>query len=186
MKLLGVLILGFALGVGASYLPTLWQSHQNSNQPYADEQGRLISSLSASDVEQLKQGNGWGLAKPAEFNGYPGPAHIIELAESLDLTDEQLEAVKQSFTRMKRQAMALGNQLIEAEKALDEAFVSRRISQTELKHLLTEAEKVRAQLRGVHLTAHLEVTPLLNDEQKNRYAKLRGYGAGGHNGHQGH
>ncbi len=186
MKSLIILIVGIALGISASYIPSLINAHQNSNQPYADEQGRMISSLSSSDVEQLQQGKGWGLAKPAEFNGYPGPTHIIELAGSLDLTDEQLAAVQDSFAGMKEEATVLGKALIDAEKALDAAFVSKRISKEELNRLLADAENVRAKLRAVHLAAHLEVTPLLSEEQKNRYAELRGYGAGGHNGHGSH
>ncbi len=30
-----------------------------------------------------------GLALAAELNGYPGPAHVIELADSLELTEAQ-------------------------------------------------------------------------------------------------
>lgn len=190
MNKLGILAIGLMIGAGigvaGSFAPQVLGHSANPNQPYKDEQGRLISSLSSKDVEDLKAGRGWGLAKPAEFNGYPGPAHVIEFARSLELTDQQLTSVKASFTAMQKQAAQLGEQLIAAEKALDGAFVSKRISRGELNRLLAQAESVRAQLRAVHLSAHLEVTPMLSDEQKKKYAQLRGYGSNGHGGHGSH
>jgi hypothetical protein len=30
-----------------------------------------------------------GMAKAAELNGYPGPAHVLALAKPLGLTDDQ-------------------------------------------------------------------------------------------------
>lgn len=181
--------LGLLVGAALAATVVLTSQHDDQskkNKPYANEQGRSVSSLSAKDVAQLKAGQGWGLAKPAEFNGYPGPAHIIEFADSLALTDEQLKAVTASFDQMKRQAMMLGVRLIDAEKALDAAFVGKRISKQGLSDLLRVAEAVRAELRSVHLAAHLEVTPLLSENQKLKYAELRGYGAKGHSGHGSH
>lgn len=172
------LVSGIALGgVGALMLPGLLGGH-SGHQPYADEQGRQISTLSAADVEQLKAGKGWGLAKPAEFNGYPGPAHVIEFAEKLKLSAAQRRAVDASFAAMQAKAKELGEQLIGAEAALDAAFVSKTINSAALDSLLATAETVRSKLRAVHLSAHLEVTPLLSDEQKTLYASLRGYGSG--------
>ena len=191
MKHIGTLIVGIAIGAtvgaGGALLPQMF-SHdaKPANQPYADEQGRPVSSLSVKDVEQLKAGQGWGLAKPAEFNGYPGPAHVIEFADSLELSEDQLKAVKASFKSMQSQAKSLGTQLISAEKQLDAAFIDERISKKVLTQLLGDAERVRAQLRKVHLSAHLDVTPLLSEKQKLKYAELRGYGSEGHTGHGSH
>ena len=39
-----------------------------------------IKSLSQDDQSALLAGRGMGLARPAELNGYPGPAHVLELA----------------------------------------------------------------------------------------------------------
>ena len=191
MKHVGTLIVGIAIGatigVGGALLPQVFSYDAKlASQPYADEQGRPVSSLSVKDVEQLRAGQGWGLAKPAEFNGYPGPSHIIEFADSLQLSDVQLDAVKASFKSMQTQAKSLGAQLIAAEKQLDAAFVDKRISKKVLAELLGEAESVRAQLRNVHLSAHLEVTPLLSEKQKLKYAELRGYGSARHAGHGSH
>ncbi|MEM8801075.1 MAG: hypothetical protein AAGF55_00920 [Pseudomonadota bacterium] len=176
-------MLGIAFGATGSYFASdLLQHVKNPDQPYADEFGRSISSLSAKDVEQLKTGQGWGLAKPAEFNGYPGPTHIIEFSEQLDLDAGQKTAIESSFSRMRAKAVNLGQALIEAERALDAAFLNKTITNEKLDRLLSEAERARAQLRAVHLAAHLEVTPVLSDAQRVKYASLRGYS----NGHRGH
>lgn len=157
-----------------------------SHAPYAGQQARTVSSLSADDIAQLEAGAGWGLAKPAELNGYPGPLHVIELADDLQLTDSQSAAIRASFAAMKKRATVLGRELVAAERALDRAFEAGAIDRTALDRLLAQAEAVRATLRGVHLAAHLEVTPLLTPEQRERYAALRGYGDATHSGHGGH
>ena len=57
--------------------------------PYAGEQSRSIKSLSQQDVADYMAGKGMGCAKAAELNGYPGPAHVLELADQLALTPSQ-------------------------------------------------------------------------------------------------
>ncbi len=56
--------------------------------PYAGEQSRSIKSLSKEDVADYIDGKGMGFAKAAELNGYPGPKHVLELAEQLALLSE--------------------------------------------------------------------------------------------------
>ena len=175
------LLAGGAIGAGATY-GLLGLGPHSPEQPYADEQGRTITSLSAEDVADLTAGRGWGLAKPAEFNNYPGPAHVIEHADALALDTDQRARIDASFEAMQSRARTLGLQLIEAEKALDTAFVDKTITREKLADLLAGAAHARADLRQVHLAAHLEVTPVLNDGQKAKYAELRGYGSG-HKGH---
>jgi hypothetical protein len=41
-------------------------------------------------MSTLLSGQGSGFAKPAELNGYPGPAHVLELAGPLGLDAPQL------------------------------------------------------------------------------------------------
>ncbi|MBT2326834.1 hypothetical protein J7E62_31490 [Variovorax paradoxus] len=62
--------------------------------PYAGEQQRAIKSLSEKDIADLQAGQGMGLAKAAELNGYPGPAHVLEHADALQLTAVQREQPK--------------------------------------------------------------------------------------------
>lgn len=155
-------------------------------QPYAGQQSRDVSSLSADDVDALLAGRGWGLAKPAELNGFPGPMHVLELAAELRLTSEQWQAVQASFDRMRVKAQDVGARYVAAERAIDAAFRAAR-PQAEIVQKVHEAEKLRAELRLAHLNAHMEVTPLLTPEQRHRYAELRGYaGAGAHAPHGQH
>jgi hypothetical protein len=55
--------------------------------PYAGQQARAIKSFSDDDIAALRKGEGAGMAKVAELNGYPGPAHVLQLANQLGLTD---------------------------------------------------------------------------------------------------
>ena len=55
---------------------------------YGGQKGRAIKSLSADDIAELQRGGGWGLAKAAELNGVPGPAHLLEMKNEVPLTVE--------------------------------------------------------------------------------------------------
>jgi Spy/CpxP family protein refolding chaperone len=155
----------------------------SNTKPYAGQQERAIASLSQDDIAALEAGQGWGFAKSAELNGYPGPAHILELADELGLSEEQRAQVQAIFERMNAQARALGIRYIEAEAALDVAFADRSVTPGTLAALTQEAGQVRASLRAVHLAAHLEAAPILTRHQTMLYNKARGYDSGaGHSG----
>jgi hypothetical protein len=53
-------------------------------------QERAIKSLSDADIKALRRGEGWGLALPAELNGMPGPAHLLELKDQIPLSQYQI------------------------------------------------------------------------------------------------
>lgn len=182
--LLVTLTAGIALGV----LGSLFVQHgQHHTSPYAGQEAREISALSQQDIDDLLNGRGWGLAKPAELHGFPGPMHVLELTEQLALSPEQESAIRSSFAAMRAEAVALGEAYVAAERALDEAFRTKRISKNDLNALLARAEDLRKRLRATHLRAHLEVTPLLTPEQRESYSSLRGYGDyGGHQHHHIH
>ena len=156
--------------------------------PYAGGEGRAIASLSAADVAALEAGEGWGLARSAELNGWPGPAHILELAAELELTGEQMDAVQAIWDAMNADARSIGAELIEAEAALDAAFEDGTVTSDALPALVAAAEEARARLRARHLAAHLQATPILSRHQRVLYDRLRGYGDGlrHHDGHGGH
>ena len=61
----------------------------NSQSPYVGQESREIKALSPQEISDYLSGKGMGLAKAAELNGYPGPAHVLELAAQLDLTPVQ-------------------------------------------------------------------------------------------------
>lgn len=145
--------------------------------PYAGQQARAIKALSAADMAELMAGQGMGLAKAAELNGYPGPAHVLEHADALALTHEQRHATHMLLDEHKARARRMGAALVEAERRLDEAFASRRIDAAALSRLTAEIGALQAQLREEHLRTHLAQTALLSADQVRRYAVLRGYDA---------
>ena len=149
---------------------------ENHHRQYAGQQNREIKSLSTSDIEQLKKGAGWGLAKSAELNGLPGPAHLLELREQIVLSESQVQEIKKIHAAMKSQAAKYGRQLISLERALDGDFASGGLSPKALKRRLSQISDVRSELRYTHLAAHLQTRPLLTDAQVVKYNRLRGYG----------
>ena len=68
--------------------------------PYAGEELRSIKSLSSQEIDSLKSGQGMGFAKLAELNHYPGPKHVLELADDLGLTPVQVAETKVLFEEM--------------------------------------------------------------------------------------
>ena len=153
--------------------------------PYAGEQRREIKALSGKDVQDLLAGRGMGLAKSAELNRYPGPAHVLELSDRLGLSAEQKARTKSVFDAMDARARALGKALVEREAELDRLFASREISRATLESSLAEISKLQDELRRVHLEAHLAQTDILTQGQVAAYVELRGYGGMDHSGHGG-
>ena len=147
----------------------------SNHSPYAGEQAREIASLSDDDLLELAEGGGWGLARAAELNGVPGPAHLLELADEIGLDAGQRAAIVAIRDEMRTQAIAAGERFVAAERALDTAFTGAVPDAATLERLVRDAGIARAQLRLVHLAAHLRTTPLLTDEQVERYGVLRGY-----------
>jgi Spy/CpxP family protein refolding chaperone len=161
--------LAFAVPAGAQ------NAAQGPPSPYAGEQGREIASLSEDDLAELARGGGWGLARTAELNGVPGPAHLLELADEIDLDAEQRAAITAIRDEMRAEAIAVGERFVAAERALDAAFTNAVPDADALERLVSEAGSARAALRLVHLAAHLRTAPLLTPEQVACYAVLRGY-----------
>jgi Spy/CpxP family protein refolding chaperone len=143
--------------------------------PYAGQQTRAIKALSASEVRDLLDGNGMGLAKAAELNGYPGPMHVLELQRRLKLTAEQQTATQQLMAKHKDEVRQLGAQLVQAETELDAAFASRQLQPSELTQLTQRIGQLQAAVRASHLQTHLAQTALLQPEQIAHYNELRGY-----------
>ena len=148
-----------------------------ADMPYAGQQSRPIKALSDDDIAALQNGEGMGMAKAAELNGYPGPKHVLELARQLQLTDEQRRGVQAIFDRMSAAAKPLGGELIAQEQALDQLFAKGDITPDRLAAATAAIAELQGRLRAVHLSAHLETRALLNPDQIARYEQLRGYGA---------
>jgi Spy/CpxP family protein refolding chaperone len=144
--------------------------------PYAGMRSRPIKALSEQQVADLGSGRGMGLALAAELNGYPGPLHVLELADKLDLSSEQRAGIRRLFDSMKAEALLLGRKLIEQEADLDKQFASRTVTPESLKASTAAAAATQGELRETHLKYHLSTTAILSPGQMRRYAELRGYG----------
>jgi Spy/CpxP family protein refolding chaperone len=142
---------------------------------YIGQERREIKSLSKSDIEELENGSGWGLAKAAELNGVPGPAHLLEMKTEIGLSQDQIGRIEILYQEMKRQAISLGSELIEYERELNTHFANRTITEELLRQLLEEIAQVQKKLRYAHLSTHLKTTDILTVEQIDLYNKLRGY-----------
>jgi Spy/CpxP family protein refolding chaperone len=144
--------------------------------PYAGIQTRPIKALSEQQVADLRAGRGMGLALAAELNGYPGPSHVLELADKLDLTTDQRTKVQGLFDSMKAEAIPLGARLIEQEAALDKQFASRTVTPESLKASTAAIATTQGALRETHLKYHLSTAAILTPGQTQHYVELRGYG----------
>jgi Spy/CpxP family protein refolding chaperone len=151
-------------------------STASSQSPYVGQEFREIKALSPQETSDYLSGNGMGLAKAAELNGYPGPAHVLQLAAQLDLTSEQKAKTEVLFKKMQARAIPLGKELVEEERTLDRLFASRSVDSESLGEVLARLGRLQGQVRQVHLDAHIEQTHLLTPAQVEKYNQLRGYG----------
>ncbi|MFL5264982.1 MAG: hypothetical protein ACJ8AH_00070 [Stellaceae bacterium] len=146
-----------------------------SETAYAGQQGRAIKALSDEEIAALRKGEGMGMAKAAELNGYPGPLHVLALMRDLRLTETQINQVTAIRDRMSATAFPLGAELIERERLLDGLFAQGRITPERLTAETAAIGEIQGRLRAAHLGAHLETRAILSPEQVPRYNKLRGY-----------
>lgn len=146
-------------------------------QPYAGQDSRAIKALSVQETADLLAGRGMGLAKAAELNSYPGPMHALELRNALGLDAVQVAALEDQKSRMAEAAVALGHQLVAAERELDRLFAERRVDAASLQARAEEIGRLQGRLRAVHLATHLETRATLSEAQVRRYDELRGYSA---------
>ena len=99
----------------AAVVATTWlqltAADQVKHSKYSGQEKRAIKSLSPEDIAELERGGGWGMAKVAELNGLPGPAHLLELKNEIELTNDQLNEIQILHDEMKercRPAVCVG------------------------------------------------------------------------------
>jgi hypothetical protein len=144
-------------------------------QPYAGLETRSIKALSDQQIADLKAGRGMGLALAAELNGYPGPTHVLELAEPLGLSAEQRAKVQELLAAMRAETVPLGEKLIAQETDLERLFAGKTITPASLTSSTQAIGTTHAALRAAHLKYHLATVEVLAPTQIQRYAELRGY-----------
>lgn len=148
--------------------------------PYAGVQHRAVKALSEQQIADLRAGRGMGLALLAELNGYPGPAHVLELANALQLSEDQRVKTEALFEAMKAETIPIGERILAEETAADRLFAARQVTRAALDDAVSRIASVQGELRATHLRYHLSMRDLLSPEQITRYAELRGYATSGH------
>ena len=164
---ISIMLLGFTVQAEVA-------KHSHASK-YAGQENRTIKSLSPDDVAELRRGGGWGLAKAAELNGVPGPAHLLDLKDDIPLDAGQVAAITRLHGKMKSRAMAQGERLITLERALEEHFRGGTITDAILRASLDAIAAARKELRYIHLATHLKTPKILSAAQISKYNALRGY-----------
>lgn len=182
-----VVMLGLASSISSTLFAQspLHSGHAAANDTiskYTGQEDRIIKSLSSEDIKSLQTGTGdafGGMAKLAELNGYPGPRHVLDLANKLKLTDEQKKNITTIYNDMKKKAIELGQKIVDIERIANEEFVNKSITDTQIKQLILKSAEIYGQLRYTHLNTHLKMLDILTSEQTALYNSLRGYSYSG-------
>jgi len=161
--------------VAAGSIPLYAQHDHMGHSRYADEKQSYVPSITMAEFEEIQSGDGMGLAKPAELNHYPGPKHVLQLADSLRISEEQrlkIEAIRQNMADV---AVALGMDYLHAEHELNELFSNEKATEKNVVEMTRKVEEKRTALRLAHLLAHVQTRSELTQEQIDEYDRLRGY-----------
>lgn len=127
------------------------------------------------------------MAKSAELNGIPGPAHLLELKKEINLSELQIEKIETIWSEMNRSAKRYGQNYLSIEEKIENFFRHQQQDTAVLQGLLSESSFYLAKLRETQLNAHLKVRPLLSEQQVMQYNHLRGYASKSeHNQHKSH
>lgn len=143
-------------------------------------QSGLFAQSVPADSSALMNSEGAGMARYADVNGYPGPKHVLELQEELQLNDEQVKQMEAIFEEMAEKARSKGEAIIIAEKRLNDLFLAKTASEESVGSMTVEIGRLRGELRAIHLTAHLQAADVMSPEQREQYMKLR-HGMDHHN-----
>jgi Spy/CpxP family protein refolding chaperone len=131
--------------------------------------------ISADESADYLSGTGMGYARAAELNHFPGPMHVLELADKLGLSAEQRAKTSELMDEHKRQARAIGAELVEAERAVEGLFKKGTVDEAALARAVREAAALEGEYRLSHLETHRRMRALLTQEQVRRYDELRGH-----------
>lgn len=167
------------LALALSGLPAAAQEiHHDCPQMTGSEHAHAAMNKSGVSDEQRSQylnGEGMGLAKAAELNHYPGPRHVLDIADKLGLSPDQLAATRALFDDVHTKAQALGKQLLAREDELEALFREQRAETDKVRQLTAEIADLQGRLRALHLTAHVRERALLSAVQVTKYDSLRTY-----------
>jgi Spy/CpxP family protein refolding chaperone len=146
--------------------------HQHGGGSDTQAHQRVEACLREFD-QVVADGRGFGLAFPADQNGYPGPLHVLELKDRLQLTAEQESQMRVLFEAMLAEARSRAARLAAAEARLKRLFAERAADDAAVRTAVAETETARAEVRLAHLLTHLHTRDLLTEAQRQTYHQLR-------------
>jgi uncharacterized membrane protein/Spy/CpxP family protein refolding chaperone len=152
-------------GLGVERLP--------KHSPSIANQYRDIKAHSMQKIAAYINGKGMGLAKAAELNHYPGSKHVLELSSQLNLSQAQITKTKNLYQNMHKQAVYIGQLIVEKEKILDALFSTQQINEENLRQVITEIHTYQGDLRFIHLKSHIQQKNILSKEQAKLYDAIR-------------
>ena len=167
----GRILLLLTLPLAAQHQPMT----KNAATPAQQAESQHHEYLQA-EREAIEKGEGFGMAMPADMNGYPGPKHVLDMKKELKLTATQEAAMQKLMAGMKVKALAKGKDVLLAEQRLGEYFAQGK-SEDELREETFRVASLRAELRWVHLSTHVAAKKILTAQQIAAYEKMR-YGKG--------
>lgn len=141
--------------------------------PAADAHHTVVQTYEKAFEQNVAEGRGFGMAFAADQNGYPGPLHVLELKDRLKLTADQEAKMQAMLGAMFAESKPRSARLLESEAKLRQLFASGRADEAAVKAAVADVEKARADVRLVHLLAHLKTREILTEEQRRLYHEAR-------------
>jgi len=142
--------------------------HGADGQPH-----RRVEACEREFEQVVAEGRGGGLAFAADQNGYPGPLHVLELKDRLQLTVDQETRMRALLEAMFAQSRPRAAKLAEAEARLRRLFAADSADDAGVRAAVADAEHARAELRLAHVLTHLRTRELLTEHQRRTYQQLR-------------
>ena len=146
--------------------------HQHTPGAPADGHLRAQACLDEFDAV-VADGRGFGMAFAADQQGYPGPMHVLELKDRLALTPEQEARVRALMHAMFAESRPKSARLLDAEKRLRGLFAGGAADEAAVRAATADVERARAEVRLVHLLAHVKTREVLTDAQRRAYHEAR-------------
>ena len=151
-----------------------WAQHGGGG---AGASGHQAAQVCLAEFEQVVgEGRGFGLAFAADQNGYPGPMHVLELKERLTLSPEQEASARALMHAMFAASRPASGRLLEAEAKLRRLFAGGGADEASVRAAVGEVERLRAEVRLVHLLTHLKTRALLSEAITRRAGVSRAEG----------
>ena len=169
-----LMVVALAGAVFTSALPSADAQHaMPPAMPGGPSAHMLAETCAAAFEKNIATGRGFGMAFAADRHGYPGPLHVLELATRLGLTPDQQTKVRALQDAMFAESRPKGAALLAAERKLGDMFASAKADEAGVRAAVHEVERLRADLRALHLTMHLKTREVLSPEQRRLYQAER-------------